>query len=328
MNERILITGASGFLGYHLIQAALHQGFEVYAAVRKNSPIEHLNKLPIHFVHLNYEDPLSIRQQLVDLQIHSVVHSAGITKAVKQEEYNHVNAQLSINLAKAVQEGVPTFKKLVFISSLAAVGPASDPTKAILETDEPKPVTAYGRSKLLAEQVLKKTGIPLVILRPTAIYGPRDKDIFIMIKTVSQGLDPYIGRIQQQLSFVHGRDVADLAMKAILNPQSGGIFHVTDGATYSRYRLSDITKKLLVKKAWRFHIPLPFVRCMAFVMEKVQGWRNKPAVLNREKLNELAAENWSCDVRKAQSELGFQPKYNLESGLEDTINWCRENKWL
>lgn len=328
MTERILITGASGFLGYHLIQAALHKGFEVYAAVRKNSPIEHLNNLPIQFVHLNYEDPLSIRQQLSEFQISSIVHSAGITKAVKQEEYNHVNAQLSINLAKAVEEGVPTFKKLVFISSLAAVGPSSNPAQAILETDEAQPVTAYGRSKLLAETELKKSGIPLVILRPTAIYGPRDKDIFIMIKTVSQGLDPYIGRIRQQLSFVHGRDVADLAMLSILQPQSSGIYHVTDGATYSRYRLSDITKKLLVKKAWRFHIPLPFVRFLALVMEKVQGWRNQPSVLNREKLNELAAENWSCNIAKAQTVLGFKPKFDLEEGLADTINWYKENKWL
>lgn len=326
MTERVLITGASGFLGYHIIMAALEKKLEVFAAVRKSSRTEHLSDLPVKFVSLNYEDIDSMAQVLADNNINYIIHAAGVTKAVKQQEYDRVNATYSVNLAKAAGGSIH-FKKMVFISSLAAVGPSIDDFTIINELSTPKPVTAYGRSKLLAEKELSNSNVPLTILRPTAIYGPRDKDIFIMIKTISKGFDPYMGNFLQQLSFVHARDVADVAVQALFVNETG-IYNISDGNNYNRYQLADITKKLLNKNSVRFHIPMPVIKLLAYFLETTNGWANKPAVINREKLHELAAKNWSCDISKAKKELDFNPKFNLEDGLKDSIKWYQDNKLL
>jgi nucleoside-diphosphate-sugar epimerase len=328
MSERVLVTGASGFLGYHIIQSAIENGLEVYAAIRKNSNIEHLKNLPIHYVYLNYDDEEEIKNQLAKDKIAYIIHAAGVTKAIRQEIYDHINCTYTINIARAAQKTDGHVRKMVFISSLAAVGPLEDHHSKILEVTTPNPVTAYGRSKLLAEKKLAEIKLPVTILRPTAIYGPRDRDIFIMLKTLNQGLDPYIGNFVQQLSFVHAKDVADVAVKCLFINDAVGIYNITDGNCYDRYQLSDITKVILKKKALRFHLPMPVVKSIAYFLETTNGWLKKPSVLNREKLNELAAKNWICDISKAKNELAFAPKFDLQSGLEDSIKWYTTNKWL
>ncbi len=328
MSEHVLITGASGFLGYHIVKAAVEKGLVVFAAVRKNSIIDQLKDLPIQYLYLNFEDVTDLSAQLTENRIQYIVHAAGITKAIKQKAYNHVNATYTLNLANAAKKLPEGLKKFVFISSLAAVGPLSDVEKKITEATTPNPVTAYGRSKLLAEEHLANTEIPYTILRPTAIYGPRDKDIFIMVKTVSKGLDPYIGNFLQHLSFVHAADVAKLAIDALFINDAIGIYNITDGNSYNRYQFSDITKKILNKKAVRFHIPMPLIKLLAFIMETTNGWLNKPSVLSREKLHELAAKNWICDIEKARQELHYMPIYNLQTGLEDSIKWYTKHKWI
>ncbi len=327
MSESVLITGASGFLGFHLVKAALENELDVYAAVRKNSQIDHLNGLPIKYVYLDYENTNELAKVLVDNSINYIIHAAGVTKAAKQQDYNKINATYSVNLAKAAGISGNHFKKMVFISSLAATGPLNDVESIITEQTSPQPVTAYGRSKLLAEMELAKIGIPLSILRPTAIYGPRDKDIFIIIKTLNKGLDPYMGKFLQKFSFVHARDVADVAVQALFL-SNAGTYNISDGNNYNRYQFADTTKKLLGKKAIRFHLPMPVIKLLAYVLETTNGWINKPAVINREKLHELAAKNWVCDISKAKRELNFTPQFTLESGLKDSIEWYQQNKML
>ncbi|MEO6231989.1 MAG: NAD(P)-dependent oxidoreductase [Ferruginibacter sp.] len=328
MSEHVLITGASGFLGYHIVKAAVEKGLVVFAAVRTNSVIEQLKDLPIHYLHLDYEDVPGLSRHLIENNIKYIIHAAGITKAIKQDAYNHINATYTLNLANAAKTLPEGLTKMVFISSLAAVGPLSDVKEKITESTTPNPVTAYGRSKLLAEEYLANTGIPYTILRPTAIYGPRDKDIFIMVKTISKRLDPYIGNFLQCLSFVHAADVANVAIDALLINEATGIYNITDGNSYNRYQFSDITKKILNKKAFRFHIPMPLVKSLAFVLETTNGWLKKPSVLSREKLPELAAKNWICDIEKAKLDLRYMPKFNLQNGLEDSIKWYTKNKWI
>ena len=327
MSESVLITGASGFLGYHLLKAALEKDLTVYAAVRKNSQIDHLKELPVKYVYLNYENINELEKVLLDNSIDYIIHAAGVTKAVKQEDYNKINATYSVNLAKAAEISSNRIKKMIFISSLAATGPLSSANSIITEETSPTPVTAYGRSKLLAETELSKIDIPVSILRPTAIYGPRDKDIFIIIKTLNKGLDPYMGNFLQELSFVHAKDVADVAVQSLFLNKVG-TYNISDGNSYSRYQFADTTKKILGKKAIRFHLPMPLIKLIAYLLETANGWVNKPAVINREKLLELAAKNWVCDISKAKKELNFNPKYTLESGLKDSIKWYQQNKLL
>ncbi|WP_298741761.1 NAD(P)-dependent oxidoreductase [uncultured Chitinophaga sp.] len=329
MKQKVLITGASGFVGFHLIEAALKAGLEVHAAVRSSSRIDHLQGYEVQYVSPDFSNAASIREVLEDKQYDYVIHAAGITKAFSDEEYNAVNAGYTKALAMAVKSAATPLKKFVFISSLAALGPiAYDAVTPICENSEPKPVTGYGRSKLLAEQYLQQIeGLPLITLRPTAVYGPRDKDIFIMFKLISRGFEPYIGRKQQRFSFLYVKDLAKATIEALTSP-STGTYNLSDGNVYDRYALADVAKRLLGRQTWKVHIPFGIVQVIASTLERMPSRGKTAPALNREKLNELTAPNWYCSIEKSRTELHFSPDYDLEKGLAETLQWYRDNKWL
>ncbi|WP_210486018.1 NAD-dependent epimerase/dehydratase family protein [Rufibacter aurantiacus] len=328
MKERVLITGASGFVGYHLVEAAVNAGLDVYAAVRPSSEIDHLCSFPIQYTQLDFTSVTGLQKELEEKQYTYIIHAAGITKAKDAKEYNTVNAEYTRNLALAAAQAAIPLKKFVFLSSLAALGPVSyKQAQPITEESNAQPVTNYGRSKLLAEKYLAQIeNLPLVVLRPTAVYGPREKDIFILFSTISKGLDPYIGKISQKLSFVYVKDLARVVLQALTSEVTHATFNVSDGKSYDRYALADLTKKALRKKAFRFHLPLGLVKIMATLSEKMAG--QKTPALNREKLGELVAENWNCSIKRLQRDLHYTPEYDLEKGLSHTIRWYKENKWL
>jgi UDP-glucose 4-epimerase len=327
MKERVLITGASGFLGFHIIEAALKNNMEVYAAIRKSSDVKHLQELPINYTHLDYTDIDSLSSEIKTKQYDYIIHAAGLTKAKNQEEYNIVNAGYPFNLAKAAeQSGVP-LKKFVFVSSLAALGPLTNLNETIDELTTPNPVTAYGKSKLMAEESIRNLSVPLVILRPTAVYGPRDKDIFILFKIIKQGLEPYIGRTEQQLSFVYAKDVAAAAVNALMS-NGNGVFNLSDGNTYTRYDFANYLKQQLNKKTFKIHLPYGIISAIAVTLEQAYKLFNKTPALNKEKLNELNAANWICSIEKAKKEIGFNPLYNLEMGVQESVDWYKKFKWI
>jgi len=329
MKEKVLITGASGFIGFHLIEAALEMGLEVVAAVRRNSDVRHLQVHNIQYVYPDFNSVESLKHELERTGCQYIVHALGTTKAGTQDEYNAINAGYTYNLAKAAESLGPSFKKMVFISSLAALGPLSEANDMITELTNPHPVTAYGKSKLLAEEKLATLSVPYVVLRPTAVYGPREKDIFILFRTIKRGWEPYIGKKDQQLSFVYVKDLAVIAINALFNTAvSGAIFNVSDGRSYTRYQLAASVKTFLKKKTTRIHLPYSMVKGLAFILEKTYRFMNAVPALNREKLNELTASNWNVNIDKAKRELGFSPAYDLEEGVQETMTWYRHNNWI
>lgn len=329
MREKVLITGATGFIGYHLITRALEAGLEVYAATRPSSDVSHLASLGINYITLDYRDTDKLRAELEKVGFTYIIHAAGTTKAKTQDEYNKINADYTRNLGFAAATAKMPLKKFVFLSSLAALGPiAYNDDKPICELNEAKPVTSYGKSKLLAEQYISELPLPLITLRPTAVYGPREKDIYIMFKTLAMGFEPYIGRTPQTLSFVYATDIAGIAVDALKSNVEGKIYNVSDGKKYDRYQLADITKKVLGKKTFKLHVPMGIVRTIASSLEMIYAKSSKTPAINREKLYELAAENWNCSIESIQADLGFAPQYDLEKGLTETIQWYKANNWL
>lgn len=327
MKEKVLITGASGFVGYHLITEALSQGYEVHAAIRESSKIDHLDKLPLQYVYLNYSSTDQIQSTLRGFDY--IIHAAGITKAKNEQIYNKINADASYALADAAVKGCATLKKFVFISSLAALGPLTDLNTLIHDTSEPQPVTAYGRSKLMAERYLQSIpNLPLLGFRPTAVYGPRERDLFILIQALSRGLDPYIGKFDQQLSFIYVKDLAKIIIHSLQETPPKQFYNVSDGMVYDRYALADTAKQILQKRTLRVHLPLRGVSMLASFMDRIYAKRVTTPVLNKEKMNELTAINWACDIEALQNDLGFVPKYDLHSGLAETIQWYKENQWI
>ena len=328
MKEKVLITGASGFVGYHLIEEALKNNLEVYAAVRKSSKVDHLKDYKINYIYPDFDNIDSLKQELEQHQFQYIIHAAGATKARSAEEYNQINAEYTFNLAQAAAYTCKDLKKFVLISSLAAVGPLSSQGGIITEETTPKPVTSYGRSKLLAEERIKEvTNLNYTILRPTAVYGPRDKDIFIFFKQVSRGIEPYIGSMAQTLSFIYVKDLAMATVKA-LHAGDKNTYNLSDGLAYNRYELARFIKDFLNLRPLKFHLPVIFVKLIAYLSEKYGSLSNKAVVLNAEKLNELMAVNWACGIDKAKTDLGFNPLYNLEAGVAESIEWYKSNKWL
>ncbi|QKJ30899.1 NAD(P)-dependent oxidoreductase [Mucilaginibacter mali] len=327
MRERVLITGASGFVGYHLVEEALKNNLEVYAAVRKSSKTDHLKKLNIKLTYPDFKNVASLKKDFEANQYHYVIHAAGVTRAKNQQAYNAVNVDYTVNLAKAAAAS-PHFKKFVFISSLAALGPLHTLTGIINDNSIPHPVTSYGKSKMIAEQAIKTIpGLNCTILRPTGVYGPRDKDIYIALKQFSKSFEAYIGHAPQKLSFIYVKDLAAASVKALYSGKNKA-YNLSDGNFYDRYELADITKDILRVKTYKFHLPVNFVKIIASMAEIIGSLRGRTPVLNREKLHELMAANWYCSIEEARHDMGFYPQYDLKAGLTETLNWYKANKWL
>jgi nucleoside-diphosphate-sugar epimerase len=330
MSERILITGASGFIGYHLIKSAQKAGLEVHAAVRSTSKLSQLDSLAPKYIYPDFRSKESLVKHLEEGQYAYIVHAAGATKAKNQEEYNAVNAGYTRNLALAAAESKIDLKKFVFLSSLAAQGPSAyQEYQLFSESRTPNPVTAYGKSKLLAEQYLADVELPMAVLRPTAVYGPGEKDLFVVFKMLQDGLDAYIGNNPQRFSFVYVQDLVNATMLALkAENKKEHIYNISDGNVYNRYELADTFKALLGKKTLRFHIPEGIVKVVANLMELAYANSEKAPVLNKEKLNELTAPNWACSIEAAKKDLNYSPVYNLKTGLAESMPWYTENKWL
>lgn len=329
MRERVLITGASGFVGYHLIEHALSNNLEVFASVRKTSKIDHLKDFDIQYTSPDFSDVVTLKKELEQKQYSYIIHAAGVTAAKTQLEYNLINAEYTYNLALAATQADIPLKKFVFLSSLAAIGPLPTIDGTIGDETKAKPVTAYGRSKLMAEQKLHTLPqLPIITLRPTAVYGPRDTGIYIILKQFSKGFEPYIGRVEQRLSFVFASDLAKITVKALLSPVTGKTYNVSDGKTYSRYALADFSKQILQQHTYKIHLPVMLVKALAGLLEKIYARSSKTPALNIEKLDELNAANWICDIKNISNDLHYLPEYDLKKGLETTFAWYKKNNWL
>jgi nucleoside-diphosphate-sugar epimerase len=328
MKARVLITGASGFIGHHLIEEALKNDLDVFAAVRKTSDLSHLQDFKIQYTFPDFNDVPSLKKEIAANNYSYIIHAAGLTKARSENEYNQVNAHYTTNLARAAAESGGILKKFVLISSLAAQGPLNDFSGALTEDGTPKPVTSYGKSKLLGEEGLKALpALNYTILRPTAVYGPRDKDIIIFFRQLVKGIEPYIGDTGQQLSFLYVTDLAKAAVKS-LYAGNCETFNLSDGNFYNRYELGRLAKEILSLKTVKVTLPVNVVKLIAILSEAYGLLTNKAVTLNVEKIKELMAVNWNCDIAKAEAVLGFRPEHDLKIGLNETLKWYKLNKWL
>lgn len=327
MKKKVLITGASGFVGYHLIIEALSAGLEVFAAVRSSSDVSHLKDLDVKFTNLQYHSVDLLKANIFENAYDYIIHASGTTKAKNKAEYNLINAEYSRNLAQAASG--TKVEKFVFVSSLAALGPSLNLNTMIEDDSAAHPVTSYGESKLLAEKYLNAIeDLPLLIFRPTAVYGPREKDIFILFKSINMGLEPYIGKFDQQFSFIYVKDLVGVLIAALSSDLVNKTYNVSDGGIYNRYALADYSKSALNKKTFKFHLPVAGVNIFALLMEKIYANSSKTPALNKEKMSELTAINWGCNIKYLRKELDFSPKFDLERGVKETMLWYKNNKWL
>ena len=329
---KILITGASGFIGSFIVEEALKRGFETWAAIRKSSSKEWLQDERIRFIELNLSSKAQLVEQLRGQDFDYVVHAAGVTKCLNKADFQRINTEGTKNLVDALLEVEMPLKRFVFVSSLSIFGAIKEqqPYEAIRESDTPQPNTAYGRSKLAAEQYLeKKKGLPYIILRPTGVYGPREKDYFIMAKSIQQHSDFAVGYKRQDITFVYVKDVVQAVFLALEKGEDGRKFFLSDGEVYQSATFSNLIHEALGRPWWiRITAPVWVLRIVTFFGEYIGRMTGKVTALNNDKYNILKQRNWRCDIQPAIDELGYQPKYKLKQGVEETIKWYKDNKWL
>ncbi len=341
MNPRILITGASGFIGSFIVEEALNRGFETWAAVRKSSSREFLKDERIHFIELNLSSEEQLKKQLKDIQFDYVVHAAGVTKCLHKEDFFRINTEGTKNLVRALLDLQMPLKRFVYISSLSIMGAIREeqPYREIRERDKAQPNTAYGKSKLEAEQWLVSLNkelecknerlLPYIILRPTGVYGPRERDYFMMAKSIQSHIDFAVGFKQQDITFVYVTDVVQAVFLALEKGETGRCYFLSDGEVYQSSTFSDLIRKELGNPWWiRITAPLWLLRIITFCGEYMGHLTGKVTALNNDKYNIMKQRNWRCDISPARQGLGYEPQVKLEEGVHKSIVWYKKNKWL
>lgn len=334
--KRILITGASGFIGSFLVDKALEKGYETWAGIRKSSSREYLQDKRIKFIDLNFANKENLSKQLSDFnrehgKFDYIIHNAGVTKCLDSADFDKINFQYTANLIDALKEIDAIPQKFLLMSSLSAFGLGDEKNYTPIKiTDTPNPNTAYGKSKLKAEKYLQTAGsFPYIILRPTGVYGPREKDYFLMIKTVKSGLDIGAGFKPQHLTFIYVKDLVDSAFLGLESTLKDRAYFVADGDVYTDKEYTQLVKEVISKKhVLSLKVPLWLLKGISIISEDISKLTKKPSTLNRDKYIIMKQRNWECDTTPLINDLGFSPKYNLKRGLEESVKWYKENKWL
>ena len=338
---KILITGASGFIGSFLCEESLKRGMETWAGMRAHSSRRWLTDERLKFATLDMTDVERLKEQLSAYQQEVgrwdvIIHAGGATKCLKREDFDFHNYICTKNFVEALQALEMMPSQFLYVSSLSVLGPIREQQNAdgsyndMLSSDTPAPNTAYGESKVKSEAYLR--GIEgVTIFRPTGVYGPREKDYFMMAKSIKQHVDFAVGYKKQVITFVYVRDLAGAIFSAIgkADVASGKTYLVSDGHNYDSRAFSDlIQKELGVKCVLHIKAPLWLLRVISAVAEGISKLTRQPSTLNGDKYRIMSQRNWQCDISPLKKDLEFVPEWPLERGVKECMEWYRVNKWL
>jgi nucleoside-diphosphate-sugar epimerase len=320
-----LVTGGSGFIGSHVVEELLARELRVRCIARNN--LRWLSGLPVEIVHANFENRREIDDSMRGVDF--VFHIAGTTKAKTREAYRKGNIESTrVLLEAAAQEG--SVQKFCFISSLAAVGPSTEGVPAT-ESTVCHPITAYGRSKREAELLCESfaTRVPITIVRPPAVYGPRDRDVFELFRWVGYGLKPIIGKEEKRFSSTFAPDLAKGIVEATLSKKTiGGTYFIADPIVHSLSEQVEMISQLVHRKPISIHFPTPLLYAVAGIVEAISFFGPRPAVLSVDKARDLLQAHWECSPEKIRRDIGFVCSTPLRDGLAKTYVWYREQGWL
>ena len=327
---KILVTGASGFIGSFITAEGINCGYSVYAGIRSTSSRKYLPE-GVRTVELSLGDKDRLKTELSTLgRFDYIIHNAGVTKCNHPTDFDRVNYGFTRNFVEALMESDTVPQKFLLVSSMAAFGPGDPKTlEPVRLSDTPKPDTLYGMSKLKAEQfIMAQNDFPYLILRPTGVYGPREKDYFVFLKTVNNHLEPAMGTKKQHLTFVYVTDLVKVIFLALESPFLQKAWFVSDGKEYDNREYAAIVKKHLNRWALYLPVPLVLVKAISYTLDTVCGWFGVSPTLNRDKYKIMRATNWKCEIESLQRDLNFEAEYDLDKGIEACVEWYRKEKWL
>ncbi|ACI21116.1 NAD-dependent epimerase/dehydratase family protein [Thermodesulfovibrio yellowstonii] len=319
---KVLITGATGFIGSHLTEALLNENFDVYCIVRNPLKLRFLQGLNVKIIQGDCSQKETIEKIRWDFDY--IFNLSGITKATHPEEFFQSNYLGTKNLVEVVAERNPSLKRFVHVSSLAAVGPCRD-GKPVDEKTEPAPISEYGKSKLMGEKAVEffKDKLPITIIRPPAVYGPRDSDFLTFFKMIKVGVVLYLTEAIYSMIYVNdlvnGIITASKSEKAV-----GETFFIAESQPYDTHQIVEAISDAVGKRPVKIKIPKGIGMFFIRVFQKF----DKKSIINSDKLKELVQPCWVCDTQKAEQLLGFKTKTKLKEGMEWTAKWYRMNQWI
>lgn len=329
---KVLLTGATGFLGSHIAEQLAQDGHQVRCLVRPAADKTFLQRLTgIEFCHGDVTDETSLQAAVTGVD--AVIHAAGLVKARRFTDFNTVNADGTLKLLNATFQHNPSLQRFILVSSLAAIGPSltGQPlTENSAQT--PHPVTFYGHSKLAAERhvLAFANKLPVIIIRPPLIYGPRDKECLAFFRAVKYKIFPFFGSSQNTASVIYATDAAHAFCQALQAAvPSGSAYFIEDGIVRTNYDMINQLAQAIHAQLWLQPVlPAGLLKAIAFTAELYGKWTRSAVMLTRDKLNELMQPHWVCDSAKAQKELNWRAQTDWAKGVRLTYEWYKKENWL
>lgn len=326
MRRRALITGATGFVGRHLTELLAAEGWAIRALVRPTSDVSQLRQVGAELFQGSLDDPATLRRAGEGVDV--VYHLAAVTGLRAEKDFDRANVEGTRNVVAAVRSAESPAGRLVYLSSYAACGP-SEPGTPRTVGETPAPLTAYGRTKLAGEEIVRSAGpagTQSIVLRIPVVYGPGDHALLPYFRLVRLGLAPAPAGGERELHLIYVRDLARALRHAA--DAAGGTYAVADPTVHRWWELVDAIAGAVGRKPWRVTLPAPLVRGAAAVVEGVGSVLGRPTVFNREKADEMLATAWVCDLRGSEALLPPEEVTPLDEGISQTVRWYTRQGWL
>ena len=322
------ITGATGFIGSLLAERLVQEGWQVHCMVRKTSSLKWLQHLSVNFVQGDLFSTETLAEALS--QATHVFHLAGVTKAFNSATYFRANGVGTRSLLQACSRHGNHLERVVYVSSVAAAGPSLD-GHPLREEEEPRPVSVYGRSKLAGEAACAEfnSQLPITIIRPPIVYGPRDRDVFQYFKQIKHGIGIRLGRKPRVNSLIHVHDLVEgILTAATSNNAAGETYFITNPEPCEWTQIGKLIAQAMGRRAVFITVPESILPVFVAASELGSRLVRKPSIVNLDKVRESRYRHWVVSAEKAREQLGFVTSLSLEAGLRQTVSWYRENGWL
>mgnify|MGYP002550584570 FL=1 len=326
--KRVLVVGAGGFIGGFICSEAIRRGYDTWAAVRQSTSRRWLTDERLHFVTLTYDSPEAMVSKLQQALPEGerwdyIIYNLGATKCMNFANFNRINYEYLRNFLYALRQSDKMPQRLLFMSSLSALGKGDEKHYAPLTGDMiPMPDTRYGVSKIKAETLLDMSAdVPWTIFRPTGVYGPHEQDYLMMIRSIDSHWDFGVGFRKQMLTFIYVEDLVTAMFQAIESPDTlRKKYIISEPRAYTQKEFRTIVARELGGK-WVIPVKLPMwaVYAASVVAEKWGVAKMQPSTLNRDKFKIMRQRNWNCDTTPAQRDFGFSPRFSLEQGIHVTV---------
>ena len=316
---KALVTGASGFIGGRLAAALAGRGHDVVCLVRRTSRVSSLEALPVRLAVGELRDPASLEAAVAGRDV--VFHAAGLVQALDDREFEAANAQGTRRLVEACRRAAPGLSRFVLVSSIAAGGPGG-PDRPLDETDEPRPVSAYGRSKLAAERAVLEAGgaMPATIIRPPNVLGPGSRELERIFGLLRRRIVPAIGDERPRTSLIDIDDLIEALLLAAVEPRAAGrTYYVTDGRAYAWPEIMAAAAEELGLGRLRLPVPYPAQLAAAGLSEAAARLTGRPPALTREIVRSGREHFWIYDGSRICRELGFRPRFGMRDSVRRLV---------